>query len=81
VLNSVMIRSCDTVCVVNREELGGGGGGRGLTVALALLLRVGVVEEALAVVRPGHAAELDAMQPVVQRHRPLHPQEAHLHPV
>lgn len=53
----------------------------GLTVALALLLRVGVVEQALPVVGPGHAAELDPLQPVLQCHGALHPQEVDLHPV
>ena len=51
------------------------------TVALALLHGVGVVEQALAVVGPGHAAELDPLQPVLQGHGTLHPQEADLHPV
>lgn len=43
-----------------------------LTVALALLLGVGVVEEATAVVGPGHAAKLDPLQSVLQGLGPIH---------
>lgn len=53
----------------------------GLTVALALLLWVRVVEKSLPIVSPGHAAKLDLLQPVLQRLGVFHLQEADLHPV
>ena len=52
-----------------------------LTVTLAILHGVGVVEESAAIVGPGHAAELYPLQLVLQRLGTLHTQEADLNPV
>lgn len=52
-----------------------------LTVTFALLLWVGVVKKSLPVMSPGHAAELDSLQAIVQERRAFHPEEVDLHPV
>lgn len=52
-----------------------------LTVTLALLVGVGVVEKSFPIMSPGHAAKLDSLQAVLQRQGVFNPQEADLHPV
>ncbi len=44
------------------------------TVTLALLLRIRVIEESLPVVSPGHAAEFDPLQSVLQKYSAVHAQ-------
>lgn len=52
-----------------------------LTITFALLLWVRVVKKSLPVVSPGHAAELDSLQSIVQENGAFHPEEVDLHPV
>ncbi len=51
------------------------------TVTLALLLRIRVIEESLPIVSPGHAAEFDPLQSVLQKYSAVHAQELDLNPV
>lgn len=52
-----------------------------LTITLALLVRVGIVEKSFSIMCPGHAAKLDSLQVVLQRHSTFNLQESNLHPV
>lgn len=52
-----------------------------LTVTLALLFWVGVVEKSLSVVSPGHAAELDPLQAIFKEKCAFDLEEVDLYPV
>lgn len=52
-----------------------------LTITLAFLVGIGVVEKPLSVVCPGHAAEFNSLQTVFQRLGSVNPEETDLHPI